>query len=100
MNINATIIGQIVWFASVSDPTPHLWGDLSDRVHDFWDRGLLGMALAPNFPTDPTIYVQYAYDHNPVRDLPGDPYAGTAPLAWNDACPGNPGATSDGAFGE
>ncbi|HMJ80883.1 MAG TPA: cell wall-binding repeat-containing protein [Candidatus Dormibacteraeota bacterium] len=88
--------GQIVWFASVSDPTPHLWGDLSDRVHDFWDRGLLGMALAPNFPTDPTIYVQYAYDHNPVRDLPGDPYAGTAPLAWNDACPGNPGATSDG----
>jgi glucose/arabinose dehydrogenase/putative cell wall-binding protein len=88
--------GQIYWFTSVNDPTPHLWGDLRDRVHDFWDRGLLGMALAPNFPSDPTIYVQYAYDHNPVRDLAGDPYAATAPLAWNDACPGNPGATSDG----
>jgi glucose/arabinose dehydrogenase/putative cell wall-binding protein len=88
--------GQIVWFASLDDPSPHLWADLRDRVHDFWDRGLLGMALAPNFPSDPTIYVQYAYDHNPVRDLAGDPYAATAPLAWNDACPGNPGATSDG----
>ena len=32
------------------------------RVHDFWDRGLLGLALDPNFATRPYVYVLYAYD--------------------------------------
>ena len=27
------------------------------KVHDFWDRGLLGLALDPNFPTNPYVYV-------------------------------------------
>ena len=29
------------------------------NVHNFWDRGLLGMALHPNFPTTPYVYVLY-----------------------------------------
>ena len=32
------------------------------NVHNFWDRGLLGLALDPNFPTDPYVYVLYTYD--------------------------------------
>jgi hypothetical protein len=32
-------------------------------VYNFWDRGLLGMALAPGFPTNPYVYVLYTYDH-------------------------------------
>ena len=31
-------------------------------VHNFWDRGLLGMALHPNFPTTPYVYVLYTHD--------------------------------------
>ena len=29
------------------------------EVDDYWDRGLLGLALDPNFPTDPYVYVLY-----------------------------------------
>ncbi len=34
----------------------------SSQVDDYWDRGLLGMALPPNFPTNPYVYVLYTYD--------------------------------------
>ena len=33
------------------------------NVYNFWDRGLLGMALDPDFPTNPYVYVLYTYDH-------------------------------------
>ena len=29
---------------------------------NFWDCGLLGTTLAPNFPSDPYVYVLYTYD--------------------------------------
>src|SRR5690242_21869887 len=44
--------GVIKVFDSLSDPTPDVFADLSTQVHNQWDRGLLGMALAPNFPTN------------------------------------------------
>ena len=50
-------------FDSLTDPTPDVFADLNVNVYNFWDRGLLGMALAPNFPTDPYVYVLYTYDH-------------------------------------
>ncbi len=68
--------------------TPTTFADLSTKVHDFWDRGLLGMTLDPNFPTNPYVYVLYAHDA-----VPG----GTAPR-WGDGCPSNPGATTDGCL--
>ena len=55
--------GVIKVFDSLTDPTPDVFADLNVNVHNFWDRGLLGMALAPNFPTDPYVYVLYTYDH-------------------------------------
>ncbi|MEV0381856.1 hypothetical protein [Nonomuraea sp. NPDC050643] len=42
-----------------------MYADLRTRVHNFWDRGLLGMALHPDFPADPRPYVLYAYDAVP-----------------------------------
>ena len=47
-------------------------------------RGLLGMALAPNFPTNPYVYVLYAHDA---------PIGGTPPT-WGDGCPTPPGPTT------
>ncbi len=78
--------GKIVYFNSLSDTTPKLYADLSKEVDDYWDRGLLGLALNPNFPTDPRIYVLYSYDA---------PIGGTAPV-WNDNCPTPPGPNTDG----
>jgi glucose/arabinose dehydrogenase/PKD repeat protein len=78
--------GKIVYFNSLSDTTPHLYADLSAEVDDYWDRGLLGLALNPNFPTDPRVYVLYTYDA---------PIGGTPPV-WNDNCPTPPGPNTDG----
>ena len=80
--------GVIKVFQSLTDTSPVTFADLSAEVDDYWDRGLLGMALAPNFPTDPYVYVLYAYDA---------PIGGTAPT-WNDGCPTPPGPTTDGCL--
>jgi glucose/arabinose dehydrogenase len=80
--------GVIKVFQSLTDTNPVTFADLSSKVDDYWDRGLLGMALPPNFPTDPYVYVLYAYDA---------PIGGTAPT-WNDACPTPPGPTTDGCL--
>jgi glucose/arabinose dehydrogenase/PKD repeat protein len=80
--------GIIKVFQGLTDTNPVTFADLSGRVDDYWDRGLLGMALPPNFPTDPYVYVLYAYDAA---------IGGTAPV-WNDACPTPPGPTTDGCL--
>src|SRR5205085_12436797 len=51
--------GQVLEFDSLTDTTPTTVIDLSNVVDDYWDRGLLGLALDPNFPTNPYIYVLY-----------------------------------------
>jgi MYXO-CTERM domain-containing protein len=78
--------GRIWVYDDLVDDTPTLFANLQNRVHDFWDRGLLGMTLDPTFPTKPYVYVLYAYD--------GDP--GGASPKWGDQCPAVPGATGDG----
>jgi glucose/arabinose dehydrogenase/PKD repeat protein len=80
--------GVIKVFQNLSDTNPVTFADLSSKVDDYWDRGLLGMALAPSFPTDPYVYVLYAYDAA---------IGGTAPK-WNDGCPTPPGPTTDGCL--
>ena len=83
--------GQVLRYASLTAATPTVFADLSAEVNSYWDRGLMGLALSPTFPTDPSIYVLYTYDYNPVHD-----YLTSAPNAWNDTCPSNPGSLTDG----
>ena len=45
--------GLIKVFSSLSDTTPTTFADLRTKVHNFWDRGLLGMALHPELPGQP-----------------------------------------------
>ncbi len=45
--------GLIKVFDNLSDPTPTVFADLRTNVHNFWDRGLLGMALDPELPAEP-----------------------------------------------
>src|SRR5215207_5444779 len=55
--------GIITTFDGINDTTPTQFADLRTKVHDFWDRGLLGMAVDPAFTTGrPYVYVLYAYD--------------------------------------
>jgi glucose/arabinose dehydrogenase len=78
--------GVIKVYDSLSDPAPTVFADLSAKVHDYWDRGLLGLALSPTFPADPSVYVLYSYDA---------PLGGNAPF-YNDVCSSVEG---DGAGG-
>ncbi|GIJ74895.1 PQQ-dependent sugar dehydrogenase [Virgisporangium ochraceum] len=68
--------GRIKVFDDLADTTPTVFADLSANVHNQWDRGLLGMVLAPNFPTNPYVYVLYTYDAPPGQVAP----------VWNDVC--------------
>src|SRR5687768_10313437 len=80
--------GRIKIFDDFGDPTPTVYADLAQQVHDFWDRGLLGIALDPQFASGrPYVYVLYAYNK--------DPNSAQFPR-WGDSCPTPPGATADG----
>ena len=89
--------GAIKIFDSLADPTPNTFTGLTTAVQNFWDRGLLGMALDPTIAGGPGgtgsyLYVLYAYDH-----ILGDT---THPAPkWGDQCPSQPngpGPTTDG----
>src|SRR5262245_33454033 len=57
--------GRIKRFDSITDDTPTLFADLTTNVHNAWDRGLLGLAVDPDYPTRPFVYALYTYDHIP-----------------------------------
>jgi len=78
--------GVIKVFSGLTDTSPVTVADLSNNVDDYWDRGLLGLALPPDFPTNPYLYVLYTYDGR----------IGGTPHLWGDACPTPPGPTTDG----
>jgi glucose/arabinose dehydrogenase len=86
--------GLIKVFDNLSDPTPSVYADLRTKVYNYWDRGLLGMVLDPQFPADPYVYVLYTHDAA---------IGGTAPR-WgtvggtSDPCPTPPGGNSDGCI--
>ena len=86
--------GIVKVFDSLTDATATVFADLRTNVHNMWDRGLLGLAVHPNFPGTPKVYVLYTYDA---------PIGGTAPV-WgspggtSDPCPTPPGPASDGCL--
>ena len=67
--------GLVKVFDSLVDPEPSVFADLRTQVHNYGDRGLLGIALDPGFPVKPYVYVLY------TRDAP---IGGTAPR-WGTA---------------
>jgi len=38
--------------------------DLRDRVNDYWDHGLLGVEVDPNFPSNGYVYFTYTYEND------------------------------------
>jgi glucose/arabinose dehydrogenase len=78
--------GRIKVFDGLADTTATLFADLSANVHNQWDRGLLGMALPPDFPANPWVYVLYAYDAPPGQAAP----------YYNDSCAAVAGGANGG----
>jgi glucose/arabinose dehydrogenase len=77
--------GRILAYDSLADASPTLFADLRTQVYDNGDRGILGMALDPNFPAKPYVYVLYTYDHLLGEAAPA-PKWGTAGTE-GDPCP-------------
>jgi glucose/arabinose dehydrogenase/PKD repeat protein len=84
--------GLIKVFDGLGDTTGTTFADLRTKVHNYWDRGLLGLALDPDFPAKPFVYVLYTYDAAIGGTAPRWGVAG----ASSDDCPSPPGPTSDG----
>ena len=77
--------GMMMVFDNLNDQTPTVVADLSNQVDDYWDRGLLGLALDPNFPAKPYSMCSTRWTR---RRADG--------TDWNDGCPTPPGPTTDG----
>ena len=86
--------GLVKVFDSLDDAMPVVVADLRTNVHNYWDRGLLGLALDPGFPDSPYVYLLYTYNAPPGGTAPYWPPQGASPD--DDSCPVNPGATTDG----
>jgi glucose/arabinose dehydrogenase len=84
--------GLVKVFDSLSDSSPDVFADLRTQVHNYWDRGLLGLALAPTFPADPYVYVLYAHD----AEIGGTAPRWGSPGQTSDPCPTPPGPNDDG----
>ena len=82
--------GRIYAYDSLSDATPTLVIDLRTATYNYWDRGMLGMVLHPNYPSTPYIYVMYAFDAVPNGTAPR---WGT-PGQVGDPCPDPPADTA------
>ena len=80
--------GVIKVFDNLADTTATVFADLSTNVHNQWDRGLLGLALAPNFPSDPWVYALYTYDAPPGQPHRSGTTSAPTPTTARASSPG------------
>ncbi len=84
--------GLVKVFDSLADTVPATFADLRTKVHNFHDRGVLGLALDPSFPAKPYVYVLYTHD----AAIGGTAPRWGTPDVTSDGCPTPPGETADG----
>ncbi|HEU4944490.1 MAG TPA: PQQ-dependent sugar dehydrogenase [Solirubrobacterales bacterium] len=83
--------GQIEIYDDLEDTEPTLFADLRTYVYDHGDRGLLGLALDPEFAAGrPYVYALYTYDH--ILGDPSPPPKWGTPDTSGDSCPDTKGA--------
>src|SRR6478672_8073354 len=87
--------GLIKRYTSLTDTSPDLVVNLQTEVYNYFDRGLLGLAVDRQYPARPYLYALYS------RDAPlgqNAPYW-DAPNTASDNCagsPNGPGSSTDG----
>ncbi|HKH05406.1 MAG TPA: PQQ-dependent sugar dehydrogenase [Acidimicrobiales bacterium] len=84
--------GVVKVFDNLDDSTATVVADLRTETYNGWDRGMLGLAVPPDFASSPAIYVAYTYDGGPGETAPR---WGT-PNTNGDNCPTPPGYAEDG----
>ena len=84
--------GRIYFYDNLSDTTPTLFADLRNEVNSYWDRGMLGFTLDPNYATNGRMYVLYTHD----TATNSENNQSIANRNATDNCPSTPGGTSQG----
>ena len=77
--------GIVKTYTTLSDTSATVFADLRTQVHNYSNRGLLGLAVDPGFPVNPYVYVYYTLDA-PIGGTP--PVFGVAGQT-EDPCPGS-----------
>ena len=77
--------GIVKTYTSLSDTSATVTADLRTQVHNYSNRGLLGLAIDPAFPANPYVYVYYTLD----APQGGTPPVFGAPGQDADTCPGD-----------
>jgi glucose/arabinose dehydrogenase len=62
--------GSVWMYRNLLDPAPEQIANLAEVVHQYQDRGLLGLALDPRFPERPYLYLLYSFNGGLFADLP------------------------------
>jgi glucose/arabinose dehydrogenase len=88
--------GRILVFDDLGDAAPEVFADLRYAVYDNGDRGLLGLALDPDFTNGrPYVYALYTWDHVLGEAWnPNDPRYGVPNDSGDPACPGQNSSAS------
>ncbi len=74
--------GIVKRYSSLDDVTPDTVVDVTGPTHNYWDRGLIGLAIDPQYPARPYVYVSYAWDRNGAfNDACADP-TGKGCVVW------------------
>jgi glucose/arabinose dehydrogenase len=86
--------GRIYFYDSLTDTTATLFADLRGQVNSYWDRGMLGFTLDPNYATNGHVYVLYTHD----TATNAENNQSAANRNATDNCPSPPGGTSQGCI--
>ncbi len=70
--------------------------DISGELNNYADRGLMGIAVHPDFPAQPYVYLAYAYEPGEVKGH-AESGARTARVIRVEADPRNPDKARDGS---
>ena len=95
--------GRVLMYDQAGDTTPTVSLNIRDEVHDYWDRGILGMTLDPQYVgnggVNDYVYVLYTYDDDP-KDTNGPVPRWQIDSNGGDGCPSpNPGGNGSNADG-
>lgn len=86
--------GRIEVYENLEDETPELFKNLTLETYDHGDRGLLGLAIDPEFPAKPYVYALFTYDHV-LGSAEPVPEWGSAESPEGDSCPVSPANGAD-----
>ena len=92
--------GQVLLYSARGVVSSTVILNIRDHVMDFWDRGILGLTVDPDFANgSPYVYVLYTLDHDPKDPSQAANFQRWGGSAGGDGCPAPPAGPGGGGAG-